>query len=516
MERLSSQELTHSDLSLLYRVTTSIQSICDLEEMLQVILTNIKESFEIEGASIVLHDSEKREFYFLRSVEAQSGKESARLKKMRFPDDLGIAGWVMREGKTVVIQNVTHDPRFYSGLNQKDGFVTKSMICVPLKTRKRFIGVLYALNKIHGEFSSREARLLEILATPIATSIENATLYGELKRHAQFLEEQNRAMALKAQEEFNKQGIIGKSPAMQRIFSLLGKVIQTPTTVLILGETGTGKELIARVIHYSGPLRNRPFVAENCGALPENILESELFGHVKGAFTGAIQDKKGLFELANGGTIFLDEIGELGLAMQVKLLRVLQEGQIRPVGGSRFKKVNVRIIASTNRDLEEEVKKGNFRQDLYYRINVFPIVLPPLRKRREDIPLLVHHFMKKISKKLDWPMQDISPRAMDLLCHYDWPGNIRQLENEIERAMILASNSKLIDEEHLSSQITSLGGDHAPPKDNTLKEAIEALEKRMIKQALEKSGGNRTKAAKALGLTRQGLLNKITRYGIEV
>jgi Nif-specific regulatory protein len=288
--------------------------------------------------------------------------------------------------------------------------------------------------------------------------------------------------------------------------------------VLIQGETGTGKELIAKVIHYNGPLKDKPFVAENCGALSENLLESELFGHVKGAFTGAVADKKGLFELANGGTIFLDEIGEMPATMQVKLLRVLEERQLRPVGGSQYRKVDVRLIASTNRVLEEEVKKGSFREDLFYRVNVFPITLPPLRERRGDIPLLADHFLKKHAKKLNRPAARLTPPALDLLSQYNWPGNVRELENEIERALTLAGRKGEIRAEYLSERITASSEKRLSNQetDGTLQEVTERIEQKMVLEALHKSNGNRSQAARILGLTRQGLLNKITRYNIKL
>ncbi len=508
--------LSREDFSLFYDVSTSIHAIRDLDEMLKTILGKIKQVFAIEGASIVLHDPVNREFYFIRTVEVDKDKDPLRMRTMRFPDHLGVAGWVLREDRPVIIQDVSRDPRFFGGMDTQGDFVTRSMICVPLKTRRGFLGVLYALNKLKGEFTSRDARILEVLSGPIAVSIENARLYGELKHHLSSLEQQNRQLASVAQARFNMHGIIGSSPAMHRLFTLMEKVIDTTTTVLIQGETGTGKELIAKVIHYTGPLKDRPFVAENCAALTETILESELFGHVRGAFTGAISHKKGLFEIADGGTILLDEIGEMPLKMQVKLLRVLQEGQFRPVGGSRYKKVNVRLIACTNRDLEDEVKKGNFRADLLYRINVFPITTPPLRERRQDIPLLTNHFLGKISKRLGWPQPDLSPAAMDLLVAFDWPGNVRQLENEIERAMTIAGRGNEITEEHLSYNLKKKSGRghtlNLPS--GTLKEVVQQVEQQMIRDALKDCNGNRSKAARMLGLTRQGLLNKISRYGL--
>jgi Nif-specific regulatory protein len=289
------------------------------------------------------------------------------------------------------------------------------------------------------------------------------------------------------------------------------------TTILIQGETGTGKELIAKAIHYNGPLKDKPFVAENCGALSENLLESELFGHVKGAFTGAISDKKGLFEMADGGTILLDEIGETPPAMQVKLLRVLQEGQFRPVGASHYMNVNVRIIACTNRNLKEEMAKGNFREDLYYRINVFPLTIPPLRERKEDIPQLAAHFLKDIANKFKRPIPHLTSTALELISAYDWPGNVRELQNEMERALTLAGKNKEISEEYLSTKIFNSMDDNGTvfKKNGTLQEVTERIEKQMVFEALEKTGGNRSRASNQLGITRQGLLNKIKRYKIE-
>jgi len=519
MEKIRQEDsFTKEDLSLLYEASTSIHAIRDLDEMLRSIMAKIKAVFHIEGASIALHDADRNEFYFIQTVEDKKDRGYMRMQKMRFPGHLGVAGWVLRENRPVIIPDVSKDDRFYKGLNHKEDFVTKSMICIPLRTRKGLLGVLYALNKLEGEFTDKEARLLEILSGTIAISIENARLYGELKQYASSLEQENRMLKSDVQDLFNLQGIIGSSPAMRLVFDLIDKVIDTTTSVLIQGETGTGKELIARVIHYNGPLKDKPFVVENCGALSENLLESELFGHVKGAFTGAIADKKGLFEQANGGTVFLDEIGEMSSAMQVKLLRVLQEGQLRPVGGNRQIHINVRLIASTNRNLEEEVKKKNFREDLFYRISVFPVTLPPLRKRREDIPLLATHFLKKFTKKLKRPAARLTLHAMDLLSRFDWPGNVRELENEIERAVTLAGKEREIGEEHLSEKIKALSekGILIREADGTLKEVTERIEQRIVSETLQKTRGNRSQAARMLGLTRQGLLNKIARYNINL
>ena len=509
---------SNRELTLLHDVSASIQAFTDVNELLRFILRKVKGAFNIEGASIALHDPSRREFYFIRTVEEEEQRDPEAAPQMRFPDDYGVAGWVFRENQTVVIPDVAEDDRFSNQLNLQQHFTTRSMICVPLATRKDRIGVLYVLNKIEGRFSEREARLLEILAGPIAISIENARLYGELRQHADALEIENRRLKSEVQNRFDLHGVVGSSPSMQKVFGLVEKVINTTTSVLIQGETGTGKELIARVIHYGGPLKDKPFVAENCGALSENLLESELFGHVKGAFTGAVTDKKGLFEMAAGGTVFLDEIADMPPAMQIKLLRVLQEGQIRPVGSSEIIDVDFRLIASSNRDLYQEVKKGRFRDDLYYRIQVFPIVLPPLRERTEDIPALAAHFLENCARKFKAPVSRFSPTTLDMFTRFSWPGNIRELQNEVERAVCLAGPDKEIGIDCLSEKITAVAHEETfeSGPDLTLQKTVQRIEKKMIVDALRKSRGNRSQAARTLGLTRQGLLNKIGRYEIDV
>jgi len=357
------------------------------------------------------------------------------------------------------------------------------------------------------------------LSGTIAVSLENARLYGDLKDDLYALEREKRLLLSQVRGESGFKEIIGSSPAMMRMFELINKILDTQTSVLIQGETGTGKELIARVIHYNGPLKDKPFVVENCAALPENLLESELFGHVKGAFTGAIANKKGLFEIADGGTIFLDEIGEMPPPMQVKLLRVLQEGQFRPVGSSQTRQVSVRLIASTNRNLAEEIEKGNFREDLYYRINVFQITPPPLRGRKEDIPLLANHFLTKYAKKNNQPIPRLPAEVLSLLMSFNWPGNVRELESEMERALAMAAGAKDIASEFLSDKLirTDTKRDEKESKitHRALKDTLRQVEEQMIREALDKTAGNRSKAAKLLGLSRQGLLNKIAAYNVQ-
>lgn len=332
------------------------------------------------------------------------------------------------------------------------------------------------------------------------------------------LKRENRRLKEEIGREYSFASIISKNPRMQEIFSLVRKVCDFKTTVLILGESGTGKELVARAIHYNSRRRNAPFVAVNCGAIPENLLESELFGHVKGAFTDASTDKVGLFEQADGGSLLLDEIGEMPLSLQVKLLRVLQEEEIRRVGASASKKVDVRVISATSKDLEQEVAGGRFREDLYFRLNVFSIMLPPLRERMEDIPLLAAHFLEKYDEKYGKRVVRCAPDVMKALMNYRWPGNIRELENCIERGMVLCEGETLELEclpEKLRGPASVVRRPVVPSDSLSLKLAGELLEKDFIRRALEKTGGNRTHAARLLEISHRALLYKLKEYGME-
>jgi len=345
---------------------------------------------------------------------------------------------------------------------------------------------------------------------------QNRLLTEELRKANEQLKRENIYLKQNIQEDYDFKNIIGHSPKMLEVFKLAGKVIKTPTSVLLLGETGTGKELLARAIHFNGDRRNENFIPQNCGALPDTLLESELFGHVRGAFTGAIADRKGIFELADKGTVFLDEVADMSSALQLRLLRVLQEGEIKPVGGTRTMTVDVRIIAATNKNLEEEVSSGNFREDLYYRLNVFPIHLPPLRERREDIPDLVNHFINKYTNKIKKRVTGIDNDALQLLVNGSFPGNIRELENEIERFITLADENTSISSELLSPRFhTPAEVLINPVSDESLKAQVEELEKNMIVQALKATNGNILRAAEKLKLSRAGLHKKLNRYNIQ-
>ena len=330
------------------------------------------------------------------------------------------------------------------------------------------------------------------------------------------LRRENRRLQLSIQERHSFANMIGRSPAMQAIFATVAKVAEYKTTVLITGESGTGKELIARAIHYGSPRAQRPLVTVNCGAIPESLLESELFGHLKGAFTDAIRDKRGLFEEAHEGSIFLDEIGELPRALQVKLLRVLQEEEIKRLGDTRSTKIDVRVLAATTKDLASEVKAGRFRDDLYYRINVFQVTVPPLRERAGDIGLLIQHFVEKTGERLGLAVNEVSPEALRALQRYSWPGNVRELENVIERALVMAGGRTMELADLPPAFQVQVQTCPLVAEDDTLsiKEATRRLEKDFIRRALEKTGGNRTRAAKLLEISHPALLYKMKEYGL--
>ncbi|MDZ7372627.1 MAG: sigma-54 dependent transcriptional regulator [candidate division KSB1 bacterium] len=342
----------------------------------------------------------------------------------------------------------------------------------------------------------------------LLVTVKNALLARSLKREVEELRSE-----LRGRYQFDN--IIGQSGAMQEVKKAIARVLDSNVTVLITGESGTGKELVARAIHFNGRRKNKPFVAVNCSALPESLLESELFGHEKGAFTGATQRRIGKFEQANGGTIFLDEIGLMSPSTQAKILRVLQEREFERVGGNELVRVDVRIISATNRNLEEAMKKGEFREDLYYRISVFPIHLPPLRERKEDIPLLAAHFLKKYSEQEGKQVDSISPEALELMMAYNWPGNVRELENAIERAVVLATTNEITPKE-LPAPVRALGEKRIYEADQTLSSWIEKLEEQALRQALLECEGNISETARRLGIGRATIYRKAKKYGLPI
>jgi Nif-specific regulatory protein len=391
-----------------------------------------------------------------------------------------------------------------------------SMIAIPLWRGDEIIGLIQADNRNSaGMFDESDLEMALLLGSQAALAIDNATLVTRIKIAEERLRGEN-VYLKKREDKARFDTIIGEAPAMKAVLGQLDKVIDTRATVCIGGETGTGKELVASAIHYKSNRSEKMFVAQNCAALPENLLESELFGHKRGAFTSADSDKKGLFEIADGGTLFLDEMGEMPMSLQAKLLRVLQEGTIRPVGATAEKQVDVRIICATNRDLAAEVEKGRFRQDLYYRLMVFPIQLPPLRERREDVPLLAAHFLKKYAEEYRLELPGFTPEALDALAGYGWPGNIRELENEVQRLVIQAEPGCFIEVTDLSPRLRKVEGTLAriSPKKGTLKEMMDQVERWLLQEALRDHGGNKTRTAATLGITREGLHKKLAKFGL--
>ncbi len=328
------------------------------------------------------------------------------------------------------------------------------------------------------------------------------------------LKRENRFLKQELRRRLSERKIVGKSERMRKVFELIDKVAQTDSTILIFGESGTGKELVAREIHCRSNRASGPFVSINCGALPESLLESELFGHVRGSFTGAVRDKEGMFAVAKGGTFFLDEVGETTPAIQVKLLRVLQEREIIPVGGVKPIKVDVRLIAATNSDLERQVKEGNFRADLFYRLNVIPVHIPPLRERRDDIPLLVDHFLKIYCKATGKPLKTISPEAFEVLMRYDWPGNVRELENVLERAIVL-QEGHVIKPEDLPEKLRSTSPGSKTSVITSSNLTLEELEREYMLKVLEETGWHKKRAAAILGINTSTLYRKLQRYGCD-
>ena len=403
------------------------------------------------------------------------------------------------------------------------GAQIRSVIGVPLWRGDEILGVLQMDNREStGVFTAMDLEVMAVLAHNASLAVANARLVKRLRAAEERLRKENQF--LKGREESRRTGgrvgaqqeIIGQSGAMRTLNEQLGKVVDTRVTVLIEGETGVGKELIAAAVHYRSRRRDKLFVSQNCAAMPENLLQSELFGHKKGSFTGAHEEKKGLFEIADGGTLFLDEVTEMPLSLQSKLLRALQEGEIRPIGATQEKRVNVRIVAATNRNMEKEVAEGRFREDLYYRLKVFPLRVPPLRERREDIPLLAQYFLARYSTELGKPAAGFSQQAMELLQAYDFPDNVRELQNEVQRLMIQIEPGGFVTPELLSPRIRQIEGvvDRVKPTKGTLKEMMDQLERWLLIESLREHGNNKTAAAKSLGITREGLHKKLRAFGL--
>ena len=504
-------------LQLLYELGNAFAARLELGDLLPLVVDKCREVLAAEGAAVLLLDREADELYFPYAVSADRDV-AERLLRARFPADRGVAGAVITSGRSLRVDDVTMDSRFYPGVDQKTGFTTKSIIAAPLLGPHGPIGVIQCVNKRGGTvFDDADLLLLESLAASVTVAIENARRYDDLKASEARLRAQVGALRLDLARRERFGEIVGTSPNMNEVLRLMESAAGSPIAVLIEGETGTGKELVARGIHRASERGDGPFVAINCAALPEALLESELFGHRRGSFTGATQDHRGLFEAASGGTILLDEVGEMPLTMQAKLLRVLQEGEVVPIGDSRPRRIDVRVVSATNRDLSQAVRKQTFRQDLYYRLAAFPIRVPPLRDRRDDIPVLAHYFLRAAAERQKRRVEGLEPEAMDALVRFDWPGNVRELQNEMERAATLARDGDRIALTHLSTKLHKPKrdvGEALPLDDRPLREARAEFEARHIAGVLRRHGGNVTHAARVLGLSRAMLQRKMKDFGL--
>ncbi len=490
-------------LSALLEVSKVLNSSFDLEKNLSRTMYVLGDFLEMERGSVFLLDHNTKE---LRIVAAH-GLTKEQIEKGRYRIGEGIVGRVLEMGSPMVIPNVGEEPLFLNKTGARIGKNGISFLCVPIKFKGKSIGVL-SVDRIFKDKTitiNEDIRVLEIVASIIAQ-------YVILWNHYRESEQERENLKLELRGRYSLPNIIGISDKMQEVFEAVRRVAHSRATVLLYGESGTGKELIAKAIHYMSQRAKWPFVKFNCASIPEGLLESELFGHEKGAFTGAITTRKGRFELANGGTILLDEIGDLPINLQPKILRVLQEKEFERVGGERTIKVDVRLVAATCRNLEELVLQGKFREDLYYRLNVVPIFMPPLRQRKEDIPFLIEHFLKRFNEENNKSVS-ISPDALRIFIEYNWSGNVRELENTIERLVVM-------------SIVTTINSSDLPinlklPTTNeflqkeSLKTGIEEIEKSMVIDALEKTGWVQAKAARMIGITPRQIGYKIKKYGID-
>jgi len=501
------------ELTTLYEISQVISSSLDLEQVMLSILRILNSFMGMKKGTILLYDPTTKEL----SVKVGLGLTEAEKRRGKYQIGEGIIGQVLQLAMPLVVPDVSQEPLFIDKTGSYDGLEKEQITClaVPIKVKGEVIGVLSVDRLFTGRIPFQEdLRVLMIVASLIGQAVE---LHRLIAQEKQALLERNLQLQEELKARYRPANIVGQSKKMEEVFRAIERVSRSKATVLIRGESGTGKELVARAIHYASPRAQGPFVKLNCAALPEQLLESELFGHEKGAFTGALQAKKGRFELADGGTIFLDEIGDLPIGLQGKLLRVLQERTFERVGGTKTIKVDVRIIAATNRDLETAVQEGSFREDLYYRLYVVPILLPPLRERKEDIPLLVGHFLERFNRE-NGKMVKLSVAAMDLLMEYNWPGNIRELENCIERMVVMAQRD-LVAPEEVPLPINPFAVQPPPPSPgrNTLPfpRPLEEVEREQILLALKQCHGVQSKAASLLGLSPRQLGYRLKKYGID-
>lgn len=508
------------ELLALHRITELIGTAADLEGTLEKILEVLEKTMKMERATVLLFDPAQQKLVIKASCGLSVQEESRGVYR---PDE-GVCGQIFRSKSPFIVPDINSEPLFLNRTGARSGVHRSkiSFLGVPVMVGGEPEGVL-TVDRIFGDEVSfdEDIRFLTILSTLVAQFI---TLHREIEKKEARLIEENHSLKARLHHVHGGHFIIGHSKPMQEVFSIIDKISGSNVTALLLGESGTGKELVAKAIHEGGVRKEMAFVKVNCAALPENLLESELFGHERGAFTGAHASRAGRFELADGGTIFLDEIGEMPLALQAKMLRVLQEKQFERIGGTKTFNVDVRIVAATNVSLEEAVDKGDFRADLYYRLNVVPIVLPPLRERNEDIPLLFSHFLAQSNDRNGRKIK-ITSELLDFLIQYPWPGNVREMQNLVERMVILAEEERLtladlppnlFSQDKIPVEVERVPAatiEQRHPTQHSGK-SLEVIERTEIEAALRRNGWVQVRAAKELGLTERQIGYRIKKYGL--
>jgi Nif-specific regulatory protein len=494
------------EMALLYDISRLLEQSLDLRDVVNPVLEALAVHMDMQYATLTLLNRRTNDII----IDAAHGLSPAQTRRGRYRVGEGVTGQVVLTGEPAVVPR-TDESDLFLDRTQRGKRSDRSFVCVPIKIGREVIGALSADRAYDpGHDLNEDVRLLAIVASLIAQAVRLRRAAMEEQNR---LEEENERLRAELRDRFRPANIIGTSREMQVVYDQIAMVARSSATVLIIGETGTGKELVANAIHYNSERADKPFVKAHCAALPETLIESELFGHEKGSFTGAIAERKGRFEMADRGTLFLDEVGELPISIQIKLLRVLQEREFERVGGTDTIKVDVRLIAATNRDLAELAAEGSFRSDLFYRLNVFPIYLPPLRARRSDITLLADYFLEKYSARNGKNIRRISSGAIDMLMSYHWPGNVRELENCIERAVLVAEGD-VIHPHHLPPTLQTAEATGTETKGH-LKSLVEAYERDLIRDALKSARGNMAAAARALGSTPRIIGYKVRRYGID-
>ncbi len=532
---------SEQELDILEKISQILGDGHQLSQVFQRAMALLNERLDIQRATLCIWDDAIEQARIVAAI----GLSKEEMQRGRYARGEGITGQVLKSGVPMVIPDVTKEPEFLNRTGSRpleespngktQGPEPISFICVPIMEGDRVIGAINVDKPFVDDLSlAGDSRLLTIIAGSIGQTIR---IHHLLQTEKDQLLAENEQLRDNLRKRYRFDNIIGSSPAMLDVLATIGQVASSRATILLLGETGVGKELIAKAIHYNSPRKEKPLIRVNCGALSQQLLESELFGHIKGAFTGAVKDKVGRFEAADGGTIFLDEIGTLDAQLQVKLLRVLQEREFERVGDHRTVKVDVRVIAATNLDLEEEIRKGTFREDLYYRLNVVTVSLPPLRSRREDIPRLIDFFLDHYNRENGRDLRKISRDVLNTLLRYPWPGNVRELENAVERAVVLSTGEEFTEEllplsirmfaqqvrgnsgdesiEALANKIATHAISEFGSQEGELYDlVINEVERQLIIESLDRNGGVKTRTADYLGINRNTLNKKVKDYAI--